>query len=480
LLFCLFPSGIFARGGTEEPEKVPLNAEWVLCVTDFNISSLPPNRRVIGEVMTRKLVDTINTVDHRIRISREYAYYEGYAWSQARLTAAKALAAKRDERDLLLYRGEPGWKYRRSVKTIDGEIKKLEEDLAKTEAELPLIAREPVFQFTEGNNSGAFPAPPQTGGEYRFCQGQKADALLMGEVTEFHGRIYITLRLYAVYTRSFIYEDNIIFSSDDADDAVDEIAGRLIAALAGSSPAAIAVRAEPPDTMVLINKTFAGRGEVAAREHPPGKVAVALSAEGYAPETVETELSAGELTEIEVALRPRDMADVTITAPGKTGVSVYQGAMYAGEAPLTLRLPANQFEYVHLETLGQETAEAVFLTPRIFNESDTLSLKTKIPPPSGQKRVEKARRRYYWSWAGTWIAGAAAWMTYGLYTTYRDTFTNTPLTQNQSVELYDQTMTLYYINIGTLALVGTAVAHEIFQMARYIYTSTQGAAPIVK
>jgi hypothetical protein len=480
LLFCFLPAGIFARSRAEEPEKVPQNAEWILCVTDFDISSLPPNRRVVGEVMTRKLVDTINMVDHRIRISREYAYYEGYAWSQSRLTAAKALAAKRDERDILLYRGEPGWKYRRSLKTVEGEIKKLEEALAKTEAELPLVAREPVFKFTEGNNSGAFPAPPPAGGEYRFCQSQKADALLMGEMTEFHGRVYIALRLYAVYTRSLIYEDNIIFSADDADDAVDEIAGRLIAALAGSSPAAIAVRAEPSDAMVLINKTFAGRGEVAAREHPPGKVTVSLSAENYSPETVETELAAGELTEVEVTLRPLDMVDVTISAPGKTGVSVYQGAMYAGEGPLTLRLPVNKFEYVHLETAGEETAEAVFLTPQIFSEGDTLSLKTKIPPPAGQKRVEKARRRYYWSWAGTWIAGAAAWMTYGLFTTYNDTYNSTPVTQNQSVEMYDQTMTLYYVNIGALALVGAAIAHEIFQMARYIYTSTQGATPIVK
>jgi hypothetical protein len=475
-LFCFLPAGIFARGKTEELEKVPQNAEWVLCVTDFNVSSLPPNRRIIGEVMTRKLVDTVNMVDHRIRVSREYAYYEGYAWSQARLTAAKALAAKRDERDLLLYRGDPEWKYRRDLKTINDNIKTLEETLAETEAELPLIAREPDFKFTEGNNTGAFPAAPAAGGEYRFCQNQKADAFLAGEVTEFHGRIYITLRLYAVYTRSFIYEDNIIFSTDDADDAVDEIAGRLIAVLAGSGPAVIAVRAEPPDTMVLINKTFAGRGEVAAREHPPGKVTVSLSAENYSPETVETELSAGELTEIEAALRPLALADVTITAPGKTGVSVYRGAMYVGEAPLTLRLPVNQFDYVHLETMGGESAEAVFLTPEIFNANDTLSLKTKIPPPTGQKRVEKARRRYYWSWGGTWIAGAAAWMISGLSTAY----TNAYNPYRSTPEMYDQTMTLYYANIGALALVGTAVAHEIFQMARYIYASGQGAAPIVK
>jgi hypothetical protein len=480
LLFCLLPAGVFAGGGAEDPEKAsPQNTEWILCVTNFDISALPPNRRVIGEVMTRRLVDTINAVDHRMRISREYAYYEEYAWSQARLTAAKALAAKRDERDLLLYRGEPEWRYRRSLKTIDNDIKKLEETLVKTEAQLPLIDKEPVFKFTEENMAGTFPAPPKAGGEYRFCQTQKADAFLEGTVTEFHGRVYITLRLYTLYTRSFIYEDNIIFSADDAGGAVDEIAGRLIAVLAGSSPAAIAVNVEPPDAMVLINKTFAGRGTVAAQAHPPGKVTVSLSAENYSLQTVETDLAAGELTEIEAVLRPLDMTGVTITVPGKTGVSVYRGAMYVGEAPLTLRLPVNQFDYVNLETAAQETASAVFLTPALFNQNDILSLKTKASRPSGQKRVENARRRYYWSWGGTWIAGAAAWMINGVFTAYRSAY-QSPDNPNPTREMYDQTMDLYYINLGGMALVGVAVAHEIFQMVRYLYVSGQDAAPIVK
>jgi hypothetical protein len=475
----MLPAGLFGGGKTEDPEKIPQNAEWVLCITNFDVSSLPPNQRILGEVMTRKLVGTINTVDRRVRVSREYAYYEGYAWSQARLAAAKALAARRGDRDLLLYRGEPEWKYRRELKTINADIKKLEETLIKTEAEFPLIDREPVFKFTEGNVSGVFPSPPSAGGEYRFCQSQKADALLAGEVTEFHGRVYITLRLYAVYTRSYIYEDNIIFSADDADDGVEEIAGRLIAALAGSRPAAIMVHAEPADTMVLINKTFAGRGDIAAREHLPGKVTVVLSAENYAPQTVETELLAGELTGIEVTLRPLDLSAVTVTVPGETMVSVYRGAMYAGEAPHTLRLPVNQLDYIHVETGDGKAAEAVFLTPQLFEKSKNLSLKTKIPPPQGQKRVEKARRQYYWAWGGTWIAGAAAWMCYGLSTTYLNTY-QSPQNTNPTYDMFVQTQNLYYINIGAIALAGAAVAYEIFQMARYIYTSGQDAAPIVK
>jgi hypothetical protein len=428
--------------------------------------------------MTRKLVDTINTVDHRIRISREYAYYDGYAWSQSRLAAARALAAKRDERDLLIYRGDPEWRYRQNLQTIDEAIVKLEEDLAKAEAEVPLVAREPVFKFTEGNISGSFPPPPAAGGEYRFCQGQRADGFLSGEIIEFHGRVYITIRLYAVYTRSFIYEDNIIFSPDDVQDAVDEIAGRLIAALAGSKPAFIAVRTEPEDALVLINGNFAGRGEIAPREHTPGTVTVSVSADGYTSRTIETELAAGEIAEVEAELNPVELAEVHVAVPKETGVLVYRGAMYTGEAPLTLRLPVNQFDYIHVETPELETARAVFMTPQLPDQGVSLSLNTKTPPPAGQKRVDRARRWYYGAWGGTWIAGAAAWMAYGLFTTYVNTYNNTPLTQNPSMEMYEQTMKLYYVNLGTLALVITAAAYDIFQLSRYIYISGQGAVPI--
>jgi hypothetical protein len=474
-MLCFLPVLVFGRGETEEAEVPIQNGEWVLCVTGFDMSALSPNYHIAGEVVTRNLVDTINTLDHRIRISKEYAYYEGYAWSLARVAAARALAAKQDERDLLLYRGEPGWRYRRNLKTIDEAMVNLEEALAKAEADVPLIAEEPVFRFSDGNNSGTFPPPPAEGGEYRFCQSQSSDGFLTGKVIEYHGRMYITIRLYTVYTRSFIYEDNIIFSPDDAQDAVNEIAGRLTAVLGGSMPAVITVRAEPEETLVLINQTFAGRGTIAGREHPPGKVTVSLSAENYAPQTVETELAPGEITEIEASLRPLDTAEVGIEIPGQSGVLVYRGAMYVGEAPLALRLPVNQFDYIQVEASGGDTAQAVFRTPGYPDQTDILLLKTKPPLPSGQKRVDQARRRYYWAWGGTWITGIVAWLAYGISDTYTKTYSASP---NPDMDFYNQAKTLSYVSIGAWALVGTAVAHEIFQMVRYLYTSNQDAAPI--
>ena len=473
--FSLPASSLFAKGKTETVEQTPLNSEWTLCVTDFDISGIPAAGNVIGSVISRSLVNILKTVSYRIRVSPEYAFYEGYAWNRAMTETAKKIAAKQDERSLLLYRGEPDWKYRQNLKKIDADIAKLREELAAKEAEQPLISVEPAFAMTQGNRDGTFPPPPPEGGEYRFCKTQNADAFLAGSVREYHGRYYVVLRLYALYTRSFIYEDTIIFSADDTAAAVEEIAGRLTAVLAGSRPAAIAVHANPPDSLVLINQTFAGRGEAQAKDYPPGKAVVAVSAEGFQPETIETELKPGELTEIAVMLAPLLYSDVNVAIPGKSGISVYQGALYVGEAPLTLRLPINQLEYISLYGPGGEAATAVFTSPDMPGLSSSISLQTKIPPPSGQKRVNRARSWYYWAWGGTWITGIAAWVTYGIYSSQ-----NAALAQNPNPELIVSAQRTYYISMGTIVLVGAAVAYEIFQMARYLYTATEDATPVVK
>jgi hypothetical protein len=219
---------------------------------------------------------------------------------------------------------------------------------------------------------------------------------------------------------------------------------------------------------------------VEPRELPQGKKTVVFSLEGYNPQTVETELFAGELTEINVSLSPLEYAEMNITVPGKTGVSIYQGALYAGEAPLTMKLPLDRLDYITVETRSGEKAEAVFFTPMYPDESHTLSLKTRIYPAPGLKRVDKARRLYYWAWGGTWIAGITAWVSYGIYTGQ-----NQALEQGYYNGVWDEnfaadTQRMYYFSMGAIVLTGAAVAYEVFRMVRYLYTATEGVTPIVK
>jgi hypothetical protein len=472
-LFSVPCSLVYASGNKDEEEKKPINDEWFLCITQFDYSMLPPSQRISGEVITRSLINTLKDVSYRIRISPEYAYYEGYAWWQAVNAAAKALSQKQDERSLLLYRGDPDWRYRNNIKRIDTDIERLKEELAKKEAEKPPVNKEPSFNLVKTNIDGTFPAPPKPGGERRFCQNQRADAFLLGAVREYHGRLHVTLRLYVLYANAYIYEDDIIFSIEDSDAAVDEIASRLSAALSGNKPAVIAVKADPSEAQVLINQSYAGRGTVSEREHPPGKVAVAVAAEGYTPELVETELVGGEITEIEVKLNPLPYSDVYIDVSDALGVSLYNGALYVGEAPYNLRMPIDTLSYIVAITKNKQTAELVFNTPDIPDEPLSLSLKLK--EPQGYRRVNRARSNYYWSWGATWIAAIIAWGVSGIYTSRNDVVSNTT---NQ--EFWDDTVKWYYVNTGSLLLLGGVAGFNIYRLIQYLRTSTDKATPIAK
>jgi hypothetical protein len=294
---------------------------------------------------------------------------------------------------------------------------------------------------------------------------------------DFHGRFYIKVRLYVLYTQSFIYEDDIIFSMDDFAIAMDEITARLTAVLAGNRPAVVTVRADPPESQILINQNYAGRGTVDVREQPPGKITVSVSAEGYNSEVVETELLTGELTEIDVTLSPMQFAGVNVSVPAATGeenVLVYHGSMFMGFAPLTLQLPINQYDYVTVEQRGGGAAKAVFPTPHMPGEMVYLSFSLKIPYPTGEHRVNKARGRAYWAWGGVWIAGIAAWLTSGIFTGYTDALPN-----SSSDDFWDQANLMYRVHTGSLILLGAAVVYNLIQMPVYLYTAGRNVTPLL-
>jgi hypothetical protein len=472
-LFSFLISHSLSASGNKDADEKKMNDEWILCITEFDYSMLPQARHLTGNALTRNLLDKLNMVSYRLRISPEYTYYESYAWQQAVSAAAKAVSSKQNERSQLLFRGEANWRYRGNLKKIDADLEKLLETLAEKEAEKPLIEKEPVFGVTAGNKGGTFPPPPKRGTERRFCQNQKADAFLNGEIWEYHGRYYIHIMMFALYTDSWIYEDDIIFSLEDSDGAVEEIAARLTAVLAGNKPAVVTVNAEPGDSQILINQNYAGRGSVEAREHPPGKVVIAVASEGYTSDRVETELAAGELTELTVTLSPLHYADVNIDVQGYGGARVYSGALYVGQAPLTLTLPLNQLQYINVEG-RKEIANAVFTTPELPTDVYNFSLKMKIPP-AGEKRVNKARSWYYWAWGGAWIAGIAAWVTTGMYNEQA-----LAASMYGGPEFTNSAARMYVVKTGAMITFGVLGGYSLFQLTRYLYTSSEKLTPMVR
>jgi hypothetical protein len=467
-VFVFFPCEAFGKGKKAETgtRPDPVNTEWVFCVTALDVSALPPARRIIGEVLQANLVDSLKAVDYRVRIFPEYTFYEGAAWSKARLEAGKKLAVKRNERDLLLYKGSAGWSYRRSLESVNKEIIKLEEDLKKTEAAIPEIGARPAFKLTKENGQGTFPAAPEPGKEKRFCISQNADAFLSGKVSEFHGRLYVILRIYARYADSYIYEDSDIFSPEDLNVAAEEIAGRLTAAIAGTEPAAIRVAAAPEDAMVLINNAYSGKGKTEILERSPGEVEVSVYAEHYNPQTFSLELAAGELAELSVQLTPLAQSVFNVEAPAGSGGSLYRGSLYLGEVPLEVKLHLNQYEYFRLDTPAGETAQTILFGGMEPYLSTSVSLKPMTP--KGEKEVDTVRRKYYGAYGRFWLILPAAYVLQGLSSTMTNTYN---LTRN--TELYNKAMTLYYVSMGAMIAAGGFLLESFIREAIYLAVSTR-------
>jgi hypothetical protein len=464
---------VFCRGKKEEPPKEPLNTEWTLCISALDITKLPPGRQFIGDILARDLVYAFRHVERRERSAPEYAYYEGAAWSKTRTEAAKSLVAKRNERDLLLFKGEPDWRYRTRLETIEGEIKKLEEALKKAEGEKPPIVVKPAFILTEANRNGSFPPPPQEGGEYSFCVNQNADAVLFGEVLEYFGRINLSLKLYALYARSFIYEDTIIFSPEDINSAMTELANRLAGELSGTIPAMVTVKTYPEDALIMIGNSFAGLGKTDVLEYPPGEVTVEAFAENYDLISTPLELNSGELTELILTLPPTPQERFEISVPDTSpGGALYRGALFIGEPPLTMIVGQNQYEYIWIETPGGNTDSVVFsASPN--RSGNLITLKPSMPYPSGENRVEMARRKFYGAWGRFWIALPLTFLIQGISNAYA------PTTYGQNSGLYI-TPNISYISLGAIAVTGIFTVEWLFRTFRYVSTASEDAVPMAK
>jgi len=469
LIFLVLNIPLFAKGKTDETSVKTQNDEWFLCITKFDTSALPTDKLNISDVVLRALTDSLKSINYHTRISPEYAYYEDYAWARARATAAKSLSTKIDERSKQIYIGEPNWKYRQNIVKIDTEIKKLREALKEIDNNAPLINKEPVFKLTSSTLNLTFPVAPEKGGENRFCITQKADAFLSGSITDFHGRYLLKVKLYTIYTKSFVWEDSVIFSYGDIDGAIDEITRKLIIVLSGNRPAAVAVKAEPETALVLINRSFAGKGESPLTEYPPGKITVNASAPDHESIVLETELVSGELTDINIKLNPIKYVNAEILGDGRN--KIYHGALYVGESPLTLRLPVNNLEYIEMENFNGKKGSIVFRTQESAEYEQSVSVKTIIPLRKG--RVDKERRGYYWAWGSQWITGIATWVLYYSFLGVRDAYES-----SGSPELEKNMTTMSYLSTGAVVAFGVASAYGIYRMIRYIYYSGRDSASL--
>jgi hypothetical protein len=477
-MFLVLGHELFAFGRRQvEEERAPIDTEWTLYITAFDVSAMSPAWQTAGDTLTRRLVAGLQNVNFRLRGEDEYIFQRDLALARSKRTAAEALARKRSERDLLIFRGDPGWRYQRALRAIDADILKLEEDFAALDGAFPVVETKPVFKLHSRNIGGVFLPPPEPGMENRFLTQQNADAFLTGRFSEFHGRIFLELEMYTRYTASFSFLDEVLFSPEDFDIVLDEITGRLTMEVFGDAPSMIIVHATPPEAMVLIDGLFAGHGEVEYSLFP-GEAEISLQADNYISVTFPLELDAGEYAEVFINLTPLGLNAFGADTFNMPGSRVFQGALFVGETPLTLELPRNELVHITVETVDGEIGSVIYRDNSLFRGSAQFvrldenygraDFITALPATDEERRVARARNAFYITYGVLWFALPAGLLARG--------FADNHLNSRDPAAVSRANL----IMNGANGLIGVAVGATVFQIFRYIRASRRDAMPLAR
>ncbi|MCL2069817.1 MAG: hypothetical protein FWH19_02385 [Treponema sp.] len=493
-LFLILAAELFAFGRREVVEEEELNPQWVLCITAIDASGLPMTRQLIGDTVARTLADSLSRLNVRFRGEEEETYYRDYALAGQRSAAARDLVNRRTERDLLIFRGDPEWRYQRALRNVDQAIRDLEEKLQEIDALDPLVDPRPLFVLSDDNLNNIFPLPPEPGHEFRFLREHEADGFLVGSLSEYHDRIFLTLRLYTLYSRSFVFEHSVLFSTDDFNEVMYGAAGRLALAVSESQSASIVVRASVEDALLLINDRFANVGEVHALS--PGTTEITVQAEHHRPATFTIDLDAAELTDVFIDLTPFAMASFGIYVPSSPGSRVFLGSMYIGEEPLILELPRNEFVYMSVETPEGEIGTAVYRDNALLRgnarfirdpeEIDRRAIFFVTSPPISpeEERVATARNSLYRNYGVFWIILPVSLLAVGIAGTYVDadnfvTRNNYGLDPARRQSLSNSASLGRLVTYGSYGAIGVSLGMTFWQVFRYINASKDDPTPIV-
>ena len=503
-LFLAATTSVFALGRREEAvEPVPVNPEFVLLITELDVSGLPLARQLLGETVARNLAVSLNTINYRLRDEYEQIYYKFFAWENARAQAAQALRARRHERDQLIFRGEPGWRHRRNLRNVEEAIEAMERQVEEVEANPPVVEGRPAFRLSARNNDGVFPPPPGAGEEFRFAAANNIDAFLVGSVSEFHGRVHLQVSVYTLHTRSFSSHYSVLFSSAELISSVDEIANRLVTAVSGIQPAGILVHTSVPYATILVDGVFLGRGDMEMRTHFPGEVTLEVHAYNHSSAVFPITLYPGEISEVFIDLTPLSLSAFEVVVEDSPGSLVYSGGLFIGQTPLTVEVPRGRFAYITVETPDGEIGTMVYRDGAlvrgnarfVIGHADpavgaTAFMTPQMPIPPEAQRVERARRGFYWAYGVTWIVLPASLLVAGIANTRIDANNNMVMgamppslgapTPEQMQRTFDRAVRANNIRTAAFAVMGVSLGVTFFQIFRYIRAASGDATPLIR
>ncbi|MDR2491517.1 MAG: hypothetical protein LBD20_08980 [Spirochaetaceae bacterium] len=469
LLLVLSIEAVYAKGKTETKAAVPINTTWTLVITEADVSALPAARMSIGDVWDRNLYQSVRYIQFRMRENLETEYYTNAEWLKAQTTAAKAIKTKQAERDALYFKGPLNWRYKQQIKKIDVDIKKLYETFAEAEKTKPLIEKLPAFSVKDPDSNGAFPKPPKTGGDVIFCAGQKADAFITSTISLYHERIYIEIKLWSLYTKSYTYTDSVIFSMEDMNEASMEICARFVDEMTGVLPTAVRIKASPEEAVIVVGDNFAGQGESGLISRSPGEVEITAFSPKHETITTKVELTEGDLTGITLNLTPVPDLEFGVDTRNSEEASVYSGALFAGKTPLTLSDSAEKNMNISAITKDGRSAGALFKI-----SEKPVELNPKMPPKKG--RVEKARKGFYGAWGRFWIVLPLTWLAVGISDAYINSFNTSG---GERTEVQFNTANYIYWTAGAAGiLAGIFLVESLGRFIWYGYQADRPTTPL--
>jgi hypothetical protein len=306
-----------------------------------------------------------------------------------------------------------------------------------------------------------------------------ADLAVFGTMEQVGDILYITVSVYNFLTGEVRQVWSGTGRNEDISMLVTEAAASVRKEILGRDWAGLTVRALPDEAMLYIDGELFGIGEGSADALTPGAHQLTVAAEGYAPDSREIVINAGEYSLVEVALEKTEGFLIAVTSEPE-GADVYTGSLWIGRTPLSLERPANGIQLII--TAEGYNPERTRIGPG-FNENQ-IHIDLLEGVVDFRLVYEKKRRELYTSlgWFGLSILlpvvlnGLNADYL-SLTNHYADQYSMFPTSENKT--LYDEAYTGFEVTrwslYGSLVLTGGLLVNVLVKLYHFIKAAEDSA-----
>lgn len=473
ICLCLFlglilNSVLCATGSIEdEAQHEYLYPDSTLYICALDSTSLEASQDLISLSLIKSLARKLGTIQYRYRNDEELTAYSDMELDERIADAEDKLYKKRQSRDVLLFKGYKGWKYRKELQVLDKEIELLEENLEKSAEEDPLIHAKPRFLLAEDTVQGIFQSLKPDADRALFAKQKKADLLLHGSISDYYGRFYVHLQVYSAVQKKTLYEDSFLFSPEDQNDILNTMYQGLLPVLSGEQLSYVSVSTVPESSSISLDPYFAGVAPVSLLPVLPERLSLSAFAEKH--KHFSADLDVAEGMEYKVSLELEPIVHNALNIVSEPGMSLYLNGVYQGTPPTMIQVPEDTYSSISI--VDERDRKMSFVVPgnsgNIFIDEETFS--------TSELRVEDSRKQFYNAYGRLWIALPVAFLLGGVSSSYIDAANH-----SGDVDMRNAALTRYYVSAGAWVVAGCFLAESIYRIGRYVYTAERKSSLILE